>query len=142
MEKSKIKFDLEKYKKKVANVVEQKKMFSVMNQTKWKELRNAMINDLPFPPPYICKDILFDDLKLPAFDKDVTYIGNWDYEMLYPFVGIQWIKIRPRYLKHRGRLIDGELIDETEEFISVLKRYSIPYEEENRVFTIYGYKEI
>ncbi|MGG7177177.1 DUF6678 family protein [Clostridium paraputrificum] len=119
MKEQRIEFDLEKYKKRVLQVIEKKNTYSVMNYTKWKELREAMIYELSFPPPYIRKWVVLDDVELPRFDRDVSYIGDWSYEILYPFVGIEWVKIRPRYIKPRGALIEGELVDETEELIAV-----------------------
>ncbi|MCM1416745.1 MAG: hypothetical protein NC430_12585, partial [bacterium] len=53
---------------------------------------------------------------------------------------IEWIKVRPRILKHRGKLIAPELIDESTEFEAILKKYNIPYEKQNDIFCIYGYK--
>ena len=134
-------FSVEKYKKRVAEAVQRKGLYSVMNNTKWRELREAMMREIPFSPPYIVKDIINEKVELPAFDKDVWYIGGWEYENFYPFVGIEWIKIRPRYIAYRGKLIDGEMIDETAEFIEVLEKYQIPYEEENGAYVIYGYKK-
>jgi hypothetical protein len=135
-----VEFRIKKLKKKVISLVEQKNMASNMNNTKWKELRQS-VRILPFPPPYEVKFIT-DTVEPESFDKDVWYIGNWDDELLFPLFNIEWIKVRPRYIKDRGRLIDGEVIDETDMFIDILKRYSIPYEEENGTFIIYGYKNL
>lgn len=49
--------------------------------------------------------------------------------------------LKEKVLK-QGRLIADEIIDETEEFISILKKYNIPYEEDNGCFIIYGYCSI
>lgn len=125
--------------KKVISLVEQKNMFSIMNNTKWRELQKS-VQKLPFPPPYIMK-LITDKNEPQSFDKDVWYIGDWNDEVLFPFFNIEWIKVRPRYVKHRGQLIDDEIIDETELFIEILEKYSIPYEEENGTFLIYGYKK-
>lgn len=133
-------FKLKKFKKKVMSLVEQKNMFSIMNNTKWTELQKS-VRKLPFLPPYIMK--LITDKKEPqSFDKDVWYIGDWNDEVLFPFFNIEWIKVRPRYVKHRGQLIDDEIIDETDLFIEILEKYSIHYEEENGTFIIYGYKKL
>jgi len=130
---------LMKFKKKVMLIVTEKNMYSIMNNTKWKELQNA-IKDLPFPPPYQMRYIT-DDSETIDFNEDVRYLGDWTDEPMFPFFHIEWIKVRPRYLKHRGNLIKDELIDETEKFVEILKKYSIPYEEENGVYVIYGYKK-
>ena len=132
----------ERLKKKVMRLISDKNMYSIMNNTKWLELQYAMQNEVPFSPPYILKCVIDDgDIELPTFDKGVWYLGNWDDEVLQPFFNIEWVKIRPRYIKLRGNLINGEAVDETEEFLSLLKKYSIPYEEEgDGSYIIYGYK--
>jgi len=38
------------------------------------------------------------------------------------------------------RLIPDEITDETDDFISILEKYNIPFEESNGVFIIYGYR--
>ena len=130
---------LEKLKSKVNIIISQKQMYSVMNDTKWRELQQA-INELLFPPPYELKYVTDEEDPL-EFNEDVTYIGDWSDEPLTPFFRIEWIKVRPRYRKYRGRLIQEELVDETEEFIYLLKKYYIPYEEKQGTFIIYGYRK-
>jgi len=66
--------------------------------------------------------------------------GDWSDEALTPFYEIEWIRIRPAYRQHRGKLIDDETIDETKDFLSILNTYSIPYETSNGTYIIYGYK--
>lgn len=58
----------------------------------------------------------------------------------YLYIALEWIKVRPRYLKYRGRLIEPEMIDASEKFEEILQRYQIPYEMENGMYCIYGYK--
>lgn len=137
MDENKFKDKLKKLKEKVMLIVTQNHMCSIMNNTKWRELQNA-IDDLPFPPPYELKYIT-DKVEPIPFNKDVTYWGDWTDEPLTPFFRIEWVKVRPRYLKYKGRLIKHELIDETEEFVSILQKYSIPYDEEDGTYIIYGY---
>lgn len=67
----------------------------------------------------------------------VLYDGYLDAEEWFV---IEWIKVRPRYLKYRGRLIEPECIDVAEKFEGILKKYNIPYEEDNGVYCIYGYR--
>lgn len=138
MDENKYQDCLKKLKEKVMLIVSKQCMYSIMNDTKWRELQNA-INYLPFPPPYILKYITDETEPMP-FNEDVTYWGDWTDEPLTPFFCIEWVKVRPRYLKYRGRLIKHELVDETEQFLSILQKYSIPYDEENGMYIIYGYK--
>lgn len=126
------------FKKRVNRVVVQKQLCSIMNETKWGSLQKGVINSLPFAPPYQVKYVL-DDAHYPEnFDNDVWYLGDW-IEGLSPFYSIEWIRVRPRYLKHKGNLLPPEMIDISNEFVSILEELKIPYKEENNTFFIYGY---
>lgn len=140
MNDNEVEVSMKKLKKKVLALVEQRNMISVMNNTKWLELQNS-VKELPFLPPYELKFIT-DNYEPQPLDKDIRNTGNWDDEVMLPFFNIEWIKVRPRYIKDRGRLIDGEVIDETDMFIEILEKYSIPYEEDNGALIIYGYKNL
>jgi hypothetical protein len=63
----------------------------------------------------------------------------WNGERLLPFFGVEWICVRPRYIKRRGKLIDDEIFDVTLEFIAILNNFSIPYIEKDGAYYIYGY---
>ena len=131
-------------KEKVMEIVSRKSLYSCMNNTKWKELQNA-VADLPFPPPYILKDVCQEESALPNFDKDVGYWGDWSEEGLYnwgDYYAIEWIKVRPRYTKHQGRLLPDVIADDvTKDFLAILKNHNIPYEVDNGVFIIHGYRK-
>jgi hypothetical protein len=127
-------------KEKVIEATAERNLGSMMNDTKWKELQNAMENELPFEPPYDLKRVLNEDSCATDFDNDVWYLGDWSDEALLPFFSIEWVKIRPRYIKSRGRLVKGEMTDETEKFIAILNKYNLPYEIQGRTYVIYGYK--
>jgi len=131
-------------KEKVMNVVSLKGLYSCMNNTKWKELQNA-INGLSFPPPYVLKDICEEEADVPKFDKDVNYWGDWSDEAIYnwgDYFAIELIKVRPRYTKRQGHLMPEIIADDvTEEFLAILKKFNIPYDVDDGVFTIYGYRK-
>lgn len=139
MDEREVEIRIKKLKKKVMLLIEQKNMVSIMNNTKWNELQKSVC-ELPFLPPYQLRCVTDVD-ELKTFDKDVCCTGNWDDELMLPFFNIEWIKVRPRYIKERGQLINGEIVDKTAAFIEILEKYSIPYEEENGAFIIYGYKK-
>lgn len=116
------------------------RLSAAMNDTKWLELQQA-VAALPFPPAYVVK-LLTED-GVPTLDHAPTYWGNWGLyyeEGLPPFFNIEWMQVAPRYSKHRGSLVADEVIDASAAFEAVLQRYGIPYEEENGIFTIYGYR--
>lgn len=116
-----------------------------MNDTKWNELRDAMLNEMPFQPAFTVK-FIFDrnEPDLSGIISDVS--GDWYYglsidrECFNAFFAIEWVKIRPWYMKKRGALISDEKVDASRELESLLKKYNIPYETENGVYCIYGYR--
>jgi len=140
----------------VLELVEKRGLASYMNTTKWKELKRAVIEEMPFQPQYCMKTVdgVIDETKLSS---STAYAGegHWGYldsleEYLSwdcfatPFWAIEWIKVKPKKQEvFRGRLIDPKIIEEvdaTDEFVAILERYNIPYEEENGVYTICGYR--
>lgn len=125
-------------KARVMKAVTERNLVSIMNDTKWRELQDAVINTLLFPPPYQGKYLLDDRLYPEEFETDVSYWGDW-IEGIAPFYTVEWIRVRPRYLKYRGRLVSPEVIDITDDFAKLLKELSIPYRQENETYTIYGY---
>ena len=76
---------------------------------------------------------------------NVNYFGNWegdDFPTPDFYANIEWIKVRPCYLKYRGKLIEPVIIDGTNKFEEILSRYSIPFESINGLYCIYGYRKI
>jgi hypothetical protein len=132
-----------KLRETVRKIVAQRRLFSCMNDTKWLKLQQA-VEILPFPPPYDVKCLTDkDDDSAGAFSCIPAYIGDWSsyWEEGAPaFLNIEWMKVWPVRGIYRGRLIPDEVQDETAEFAAVLLKLAIPYEEENGIFTIYGYK--
>ncbi len=139
----------EKYRRKILSVIEQRGLCSMMNSTKWTELKKG-VSELPFSPPFVIKGVDEEEAEYHQFDKDVYYGGDWGLYLdnylggdIYatPFYAVEWIKIRPRILKHQGNLIPCTIIDETDQFLNILIKYNIPYNENNGVFTVYGYRQ-
>ena len=62
----------------------------------------------------------------------------------HDFKSLEWVKVKPRFCerKYRGRLIEDEEIwhDLEGEFIKGMKKYSIPYEAEDGMYIVYGYR--
>lgn len=125
-------------KKKIQAVVYEKQLSSILNNTKWEKLQNGVLTTLPFPPPFQAKYVLEEKPVPETFDEDVWYLGDW-IEGLLPFYSVEWIRVRPRCVKHRGRLIKPDLIDITEDFRTLLTNIQIPYIEKDNSFFIYGY---
>ena len=139
-------------KEKIMRIVSQKGMYSCMNNTKWRELKKG-VETLPFEPPYVVKTVDEEINESHKFDKDVSHCGDWgDFDgdhadelgsdmIRIPFYAVEWIKVRPRYIKHQGHLMPEAIAEDiTEDFLAILKMYNIPYEEDNGTFIIYGYR--
>jgi hypothetical protein len=125
-------------KQKVQEVVIKKQLSAIMNNTKWELLRKSVQESLQFPPSYQVKYVLEDTPYPEHFEDDIWYLGDWE-QGIRPFYSVEWIRVRPRYLKHRGMLINPEVIDITEEFVSMLQRLRIPFVKEESTICIYGY---
>lgn len=130
-------------KERAAYLVKKDQLTSCMNQTKWLELRQAMQEEMRFPPAYTFK--LLDEMEsLEDWNTSVIpdHIGDWEPEFLPPpmLVLVEWLKIDPRLAKGRGRLIDPEITDVSNQLREVLARHNISYEERYAAFIIYGYR--
>lgn len=119
--------------------VQERGLTSCMNDTKWSELQAAVYRELPFPPPYQRKDVLATAPQPETFGDDVYYLGDWK-EGLWPFYSIEWIRIAPRYLVTRARLLPPETRDCTQELKAVLQSDNIPYVEQDRCIWVVGYR--
>ena len=52
----------------VAKIVQERQLTSCMNNTKWDKFRHAMLEEMPFRPPYEIKTL---------FDEDDTFIQDF-----------------------------------------------------------------
>lgn len=126
----------------IAEIIHERQLTSYMNDTKWKEFVHAMDEEMSIEVPYDYKT-LFEENR-----DDLSFGNGYDIESFnwYQFKSIEWVKVKPKFYeyKHRGMLIEAEEIyhDAEQEFLDLMNKYSIPYEydEENEVYTIYGYK--
>ena len=130
-----------KSKQQIDAEVAKRGLVSVMNDTKWRELRSAVRAELPFAPPYQLKVVLNPNPNPEQFEADVNYLGDWGDECLYPFYEIEWIRVRPRFL-HRPvweRTMAPEVRSVESEFLAILERYDIPYRYDEGSIWIFGY---
>lgn len=129
---------LPKLKADIQTEMDRRGLAAFMNDTRWAALVKAVNDELPFPPPFQLQDIGAPRQALWASD-DVDHWGDWSAESLEPVLSIEWIRVIPRYLKHRGMLIDPEIIDCTDQFRDLVKRLHLPWREDERGIWIYGY---
>ncbi len=106
----------------------------------WKRLRALLYDALPFPPPFQRKDISGREPEPSTFDKDVRYHGDYG-EGLDPLNTIEWIRIRPRYLRTRGQRVPPEVIDCEAELKELLAREGFDFVTEADCIVLYGATE-
>jgi hypothetical protein len=131
-------YDEDKHKLEVRAELTKRSLGSLMNDTKWGKLL-AEINKLPFPPPYQRKDVLHSEPEPSSFDSEVSYHGDWE-EGINPLFSIEWVRIRPRYLKHVGQLLPKAIVDCEVELERALQSLGQPYEKVDGSIWIYGYR--
>lgn len=126
----------------IAEIIQRRQLTSNMNNTKWIEFISAMNDEISIKPPYGYKALFDEDEDKLFFDR------HYDRENFngYHFKSIEWVMVKPKFYecKYRGRLIEDEKIyyDVEQEFIKLMKKYSIPYEYDDvkELYIIYGYK--
>ena len=129
--------DRPRFKAAVRAEVERRGLASFMNRTRWEALRKAVHAELPFPPAFQLRWVTGD--PEPFMDPDAV-IGWGAWDELEPSFAIEWIRVIPRYRKHRGRLVADEVVDCTDAFRELLVRLGIPFGEDGKAtFWIYGY---
>ena len=125
---------------KIRLIVEERGLYSLMNNTKWKELISAIKEKTPDIP--IKYKTLFEE-DTPAYYW--TIAGDEYFEYLN-MTSVEWFKIscEIKEIKYRGRLIEDKVIiyDKRAEIYEILEKFNIPYEydEIENAFFIYGYK--
>lgn len=125
----------------VIQIIEERQLTSYMNNTKWKEFLHVMTEELSVKVPYAFRTLFDVDGR-----NDDCFDTCYCQECFngYHFKSLEWVKVKPVFCerKHRGRLIADEEIwyDLEEEFVENMKKYSIPYEVEDGIYTIYGYR--
>lgn len=129
------------HSERVVEIISERRLTSYMNNTKWREFVHAMDEEMPCNVPFDLKNI-FEDDHFELYDRfyDDECFNNYDFK------SIEWVKVKPKFCDsiHRGMLIPDEKIphDFINEFVSLMKKYSIPYEyiEAEDAYIIYGYK--
>ena len=122
----------------VLTEVERRVLTSYMNDTRWRELREA-VETLSFPPVFQRQDVVGPREALWASDQ-MSCLGDWSHEGLEPFFMIEWIRVVPKLWAEQGQLIPMKQVgDCTVELREALDRLRLPYREDGRGFWIYGY---
>ena len=127
-------------KEKIKQVIEKRNLTSFINNTKWKELIDSIMENM--------RDI---PIQYKTFFDEETPSVYWTIDSDEHFFhmnmsSVEWFKIRSKFEKvlGQGRLIEPKICvtDKKSEIESMLNRFSIPYEYDDikKCFTIFGYR--
>jgi hypothetical protein len=119
--------DQQRSREKVRRYVHREQLASVMNDTKWQELVDAMRAIADGTPMHRIKDVLGPDPDNEPRD------GEWYYH-LWPYYSIEWIDINPICWKPFG-----PQVDQTGAIVSALRERNIPFSIEGRYIRVWGY---
>ena len=131
-------------KEKIRSFVEEKGLVSFMNNTKWHEL----INDIMEKAPWDCVQYktLFEETEP---EPNIFWDLHYDEDILYKVIDlsqIEWMMITHiETVRERiGLLVPDKIqvFDHKSLFLEILQKHSIPYEydETEQTFIVYGYK--
>lgn len=120
-------------------VIEERQLTSVMNKTKWEELRRAVAPTCLSEAPYQIKNVLEDTPDSEYLSKTADLSSDWDDGFPYPTASIEWMRILPIVKEVRGYIIEPEIHDLTDEFHHILRRLKIPFVMEGEIICIFGY---
>lgn len=133
----------------VAKIVQERQLTSCMNNTKWDKFRHAMLEEMPFRPPYEIKTLFDeDDTFIQNFIKwDANYCGAYDEEEFagFHYKVIEYLVVKTRYCDVTGGRVAAYKTwhDAAKEFVELMEKYHIPYvpyEKTDDTFIIYGYR--
>jgi hypothetical protein len=129
-------------REKIKLFVEENGLASFMNNTKWREL----INDIMEKAPWDCVQYktLFEK-SAPNYFWDLRYDEDLVYKAL-ELSEIEWMKIKHVQVisEYVGRLVPNKVqtYDHKSLFLEILQKHNIPYEydESEQTFIVYGYR--
>ena len=119
-------------RRRLRRYIEQEQLASFMNDTKWRELRMAMVERAEKPR-----------YRVQCLLSQPTHPDNWDGDWYYhlpTFAWIEWLDIDPIYVKSRGHLLEAARVDLTQEILDLLRSLSIPCERQDGLIRVYGYR--
>lgn len=129
-----------KTKAEVRRAIERRRLTSYMNNTKWRALCTAILEELPFPPAYQEKCVILEKPSPQTLEAVPTYYGDWA-RTPEAAIGLwtEWIKVAPRVGIHVGQLVPDRIEDCSEPLRNILKKLRVPFKEQDGFFIIYGH---
>jgi hypothetical protein len=130
----------------VKSFIEERSLVSYMNNTKWREL----VNDIMEKATWDCiqyKTLFNEAAPEPNVFWDLHYDEDYNFgSETLDLSDIEWMKIKhvETVREHIGLLVPDKIqtIDHKSLILEILQKHSIPYEynEAEQTFTIYGYR--
>ena len=111
--------------------IAREQLASVMNETKWLELRHLMLTQAPFRPRWRTKCLRNESPS--GWDSDRYY------HLPQPFKVIEWLEIDPMQSTRIGHLVPDQQVDHRDALLHLLASKSIPHEVANGYIKIRGY---
>ena len=121
-----------KYTARLRRYIQREGLSSVMNDTKWAEVEQALLAIPGFVPRFRVKCVLDPE---PAAEQ-------WD--MSFPFhlpprAAIEWLDLDPMLRIRRGALVSDKVTDFTGEVITALRLCNVPFSQEYGAIRVWGY---
>ncbi|GGO71536.1 DUF6678 family protein [Bowmanella pacifica] len=116
---------------KLLKIINERQLVSVMNKTKWREVCEDFEE---LDSPHIC--IRY---KLITSDDIFGFSPVWWDQLLEDASAIEWLDFEPVVSEHRGRLVSNKKTDRSAEILSILRRHSIRYSNQESYFRVWGY---
>lgn len=122
--------------KKLTKYIYENGYSSFLNNTKWKEIVNVLENIENYNPRIYLKYVLETEIEQKKYHP-----VWWSEIECEGFEYIEYLEINPTKETYIGRLVDKKKEDFTKIIQSGLDKYTIPYENDNGIFKIYGYRK-
>ena len=112
-------------------MIDDRKLVSAMNRTKWDRLAQAITVDSEFEPNVREKDL--DEAEPSGF-----CLIDWTFSEFNPAL-IEWIDIDPIKRKRVGALVPDIETDVSTYILDALKNSNVPYSIEGGKYRVWGY---
>jgi hypothetical protein len=120
-------------KPRLRKLIAQRGLAGLANDTKWNELLTHFRStpEKEWTPSF----------RFRCIDSD--YISQWDGEwwhhLPFPFLSVLWLDLNYLEARHRGKLMDDEIIDHSSKLSDLLIAIGFEFERGNGIIRIFGY---
>ncbi|MFT5777649.1 MAG: hypothetical protein ACI837_000597 [Crocinitomicaceae bacterium] len=117
---------------KIDKYIQDHKLSSIMNNTKWKEMISAITSNSDYAPSVNIKTFFYPESKgyNPVWWEEVERDG---------FEYIERVNINPISEEYLGRLVESQKTDHSEFIINALDGKNIPYKIYDGIISVSGY---